>query len=75
MALMKFRAFNKMIKEIKARKEYESKASTYKKIYLEKLSSYGVKDASELSDEQLSEFLEGMKSYRNGGNINPQRSL
>ena len=70
MALMKFRAFNKMIKEIKAQKEYESKASKYKKIYLEKLSSYGVKDASELTEEQLSEFLDGMKSYKNGGNTN-----
>ena len=70
MALMKFRAFNKMVKEIKAQKEYESKASKYKKTYLEKLNSYGVKDASELTDEQLSEFLEGMKSYKNGRNTN-----
>ena len=67
---MKFRAFSKMVKEIKAQKESQTKAEKYKKIYLERLKSYGVSDASELNDEQLSEFLEGMKSYRNGGNIN-----
>jgi hypothetical protein len=68
MALLKYRAFNKMIKEIKAQKESQKKAEGYKKVYLEKLNSYGVTDASQLSDEQLSEFLEGMKTYRNGGN-------
>jgi hypothetical protein len=64
MALLKFRAFNKMVKEIKSQKESEKKAEEYKKVYLERLTSYGVKDASELTDEQLSEFLDGMKSYR-----------
>jgi hypothetical protein len=64
MALMKYRAFNKMLKEIKTQKDSEKKAEDYKKVYLERLSAYGVKDASELDDVQLSEFLEGMKSYR-----------
>lgn len=64
MALLKFRAFTKMLKEVKAQKQSESKANEYKKAYLEKLSQYGVKDASELDDEKLSEFLESMKAYR-----------
>jgi len=65
MALLKFRAFTKMLKEVKTQKASESKATEYKKAYLEKLSGYGVKDASELDDEKLSEFLESMKAYRN----------
>ena len=68
MALMKFKAFNKMLKEIKAEKSNQKKAEEYKKVYLEKLNSYGVKDASQLDDMQLAEFLESMKNYRNGGN-------
>jgi len=64
MALLKYRAFNKMLKEIKSEKESQSKAEEYKNVYLERLNSYGAKDASELTDEQLSEFLEGMKTYR-----------
>jgi hypothetical protein len=64
MALLKFRAFNKMVKEVKLQKESEKKAEEYKKVYLERLNAYGVKDASELNDEQLTEFLDGMKSYR-----------
>lgn len=64
MALLKFRAFNRMLKEVKSQKALEKKAEEYKKVYLERLSAYGVKDASELDDNQLSEFLDGMKSYR-----------
>ena len=64
MGLMKYRAFNKMIKEIKSQKESEKKALEYKKVCMERLGAYGVSDVSELNDEQLSEFLEGMKSYR-----------
>lgn len=68
MPLLKFRAFNKIQKEVKEQKARETKASVYKKAYLENLSKYGVSDASELSDEQLTEFLETMKSYRTSKN-------
>jgi adenylate kinase family enzyme len=64
MGLLKFRAFNKMLKEIKSEKDFQKRAEEYKKVYLERLTAYGAKDASELNDEQLDEFLEGMKSYR-----------
>lgn len=64
MALLKYKAFSKMLKELKIQKEADDKASEYKKIYLEKLKAYGVTDAAHLNDEQLSEFLEGMKTYR-----------
>jgi hypothetical protein len=53
-----------MVKEVKLQKESEKKAEEYKKVYLERLTAYGAKDASELNDEQLTEFLDGMKSYR-----------
>jgi hypothetical protein len=69
MGLLKFRAFNKMIKEIRVQKKSQKLAEEYKKIYLEKLNAYGVTDASQLNDEQLSEFLEGMKTYRQKNNI------
>jgi hypothetical protein len=65
MALLKFKAFSKSLKEEKIQKELDKKASDYKKIYLEKLQTYGVTDASHLNDDQLEEFLESMKSYRN----------
>tara|TARA_B110000503_G_scaffold4852_1_gene6474 strand:+ start:4456 stop:4671 length:216 start_codon:yes stop_codon:yes gene_type:complete len=65
MALLKFKAFNKMLSEIKADKLREKAAKEYKKVYMEKLSSYGVSDASELNDDQLSEFLENLKTYKN----------
>jgi hypothetical protein len=68
MGLLKFRAFNTMLKEIKNQKQSQKKADVYRKAYTEKLTEYGVKDASELDDTQLAEFLEYMKSYRNGGN-------
>jgi hypothetical protein len=68
MGLLKFKAFNTMLKEIKLEKESQKKATVYKKAYLEKLTAYGVKDASELDDIRLAEFLEYMKTYRNGGN-------
>ena len=64
MGLLKYRAFNKMLKEVKTQKESEKKALEYKKVYMERLGAYGVSDASELNDEQLAEFLDGMKSYR-----------
>lgn len=64
MALLKYRAFNKMLKEVKAERELQTKAEAYKKVYTERLAAYGVSDASQLDEEQLSEFLEGMKSYR-----------
>jgi hypothetical protein len=64
MALLKYRAFNKMLKEVKTQKELEKLAESFKKVYNERLSAYGVTDASQLDEEQLAEFLEGMKSYR-----------
>lgn len=64
MALLKFKAFSKSIKEEKIQKDLDKKASDYKKIYLEKLQTYGVTDASHLNDDQLEEFLEDMKTYR-----------
>lgn len=69
MALLKFRAFSKMISEVKAEKAKQKAANEYKKAYMLKLSEYGVSDASELNDEQLSEFLDKMKSYRQKNNI------
>ena len=69
MALLKYRAFNNMLKEIKADKAKQKAANEYKKAYLEKLQTYGVNDASELDEEKLTEFLEGMKSYRQKNNI------
>lgn len=65
MALLKFKAFNKMLSEVKAQKIKENASKEYKKIYTEKLTAYGVSDASELTEEQLSEFLENLKNYRN----------
>ena len=64
MALLKFKAFSKSLKEEKIQKELENKASEYKKVYLEKLQAYGVTDAAHLDDMQLEEFLEDMKTYR-----------
>lgn len=64
MALLKFKAFSKSLKEEKIQKELDKKASEYKKVYLEKLQAYGVKDAAHLDDIQLVEFLEDMKTYR-----------
>jgi hypothetical protein len=53
-----------MLKEVKLEKERQDKSESYRRIYLEKLSKYGVTDASQLNDEQLHEFLEGMKTYK-----------
>lgn len=64
MPLLKFKAFSKMLKEVKTDRDLSSKAEAYKKVYLERLNTYGVTDASHLDDEQLTEFLEGMKTYR-----------
>ena len=62
---MKFRAFNKVRREIKEQRLRESSAEAFKKAFLENLSKYGAKDASELTEEQLTEFLESMKNYKN----------
>jgi hypothetical protein len=64
MSLMKFRAFNKIRKEVKEQKIREASANGFKKAFLENLSKYGATDASELDDMQLAEFLEAMKSYK-----------
>lgn len=69
MALLKFKQFSKMLGEVKAQKAKQKAANEYKKAYLEKLQTYGVSDASELDEEKLTEFLEGMKSYRQKNNI------
>jgi hypothetical protein len=65
MSMMKFRAFNKIRKEVKEQKLREASAEAFKKAFLENLSKYGAKDASELNAEQLTEFLETMKQYKN----------
>ena len=70
MSLMKFRAFNKIRKEVKEQKFREANATKFKKAFLENLSKYGAKDASELDEEQLAEFLETMKNYKNNLNNN-----
>ena len=65
MAMLKFKSFNKMRNEIKEQKLKEVHANKFKSKFLENLSKYGAKDPSELDDEQLTEFLETMKNYRN----------
>lgn len=69
MALLKYRAFDKLRKEVKEQKVKEAAASKYKSFYLETLGKYGVSDASELDDQQLSEFLDTVKTYRQNNNI------
>jgi hypothetical protein len=64
MSLLKYRAFDKLRKEVKEQKLKETEANRYKKFYLETLQNYGVTDASELDDTQLSEFLDIVKNYR-----------
>jgi hypothetical protein len=71
MALLKFRAFDKMRREVKEQKVKETEANKYKKFYLETLQHYSVSDASELDDERLAEFLDIIKNYRKN-NINEQ---
>jgi hypothetical protein len=75
MALLKFKAFSKSLKEEKIQKDLEKKASEYKKVYLEKLQTYGVSDAAHLTDEQLQEFLEDMKTYRQKPKTEPSEIL
>ena len=72
MALLKFRNFNKIRSEAKEQKLREAAAEKFKKVFLENLSKYNAKDPSELNDEQLAEFLETMKNYKNSqnGNLN-----
>ena len=69
MALLKFKQFSKMLGEVKSQKAKAKAANEYKKAYMEKLQSYGVSDASELDEDKLTEFLEGMKTYRQKNNI------
>jgi hypothetical protein len=75
MALLKFKAFSKSLKEEKIQKDLDKKATEYKKVYLEKLQSYGVSDAAHLNDEQLQEFLEDMKTYRQKPKSEPSEIL
>ena len=58
-----------MLGEVKSQKAKAKAANEYKKAYNEKLLTYGVSDASELDEDKLTEFLEGMKSYRQKNNI------
>jgi hypothetical protein len=69
MALLKYKQFSKMLGEIKSQKTKQKAANEYKKAYMEKLQTYGVSDASELDEDNLTEFLDGMKSYRQKNNI------
>jgi hypothetical protein len=72
MALLKFKNFNKIRTEVKEQKLREASAEKFKKAFLENLQRFGAKDPSELNDDQLSEFLEIMKTYKNSqnGNLN-----
>lgn len=68
MALLKFKNFNKIRTEVKEQKLREASAEKFKRAFLENLQKYGAKDPSELNDEQLAEFLETMKNYKNSQN-------
>jgi hypothetical protein len=68
MALLKYRTFAKLRNEAKEQKLRETAAQNFKKVFNENLSKYGAKDPSELDEEQLTEFLETMKSYKNAQN-------
>lgn len=68
MALLKFRSFSKIRSDAKQQKLREAEAGKFKKVFLENLQKYGATDPSELNDEQLTEFLETMKTYRNSQN-------
>jgi hypothetical protein len=65
MAILKFKDFKKVRNEAKEIKLKETAAKKFKQAYYEKLAGYGVNDASLLSDEQLTEFLDQLKTYRN----------
>ncbi len=65
MALLKFKDFDKHRREIKEQKLRERNSSVFKKAFLENLTKYGVSDASELDEDQLAEFMETMKKYKN----------
>ena len=64
MSLLKFRAFDKMRREVKEQKLKETEANRYKKFYTETLQKYGAIDASELDEENLTQFLDSLKTYR-----------
>jgi hypothetical protein len=64
MSLLKFRAFDKMRREVKEQKLKETEANRYKTFYTETLQKYGVIDASELDEENLTLFLDSLKTYR-----------
>lgn len=64
MALLKYKTFSKLRTEAKEQKLRENASKQFKKIFNENLSKYGAKDPSELDEEQLTEFLEIMKSYK-----------
>lgn len=64
MALLKFKDFDRNRREVKEQKLRERQANQFKKAFLENLERYGVKDASELDEDQLAEFMETMKKYK-----------
>ena len=64
MSLLKFKAYNKIRKEVKEQKLRESRAKAFNKAFTENLSKYGATDASDLDEDQLAEFLETMKQYK-----------
>jgi hypothetical protein len=65
MAILKFKQFRNVRNETKALKLKEKASKAFKEAYYAKLENYGAKDASELNDEQLTQFLEELKTYRN----------
>ena len=65
MAILKFKQFRNVRNETKATKLKEKASKAFKEAYYSKLESLGAKDASELNDEQLTQFLDELKTYRN----------
>jgi hypothetical protein len=65
MAILKFKQFRNVRNETKATKLKEKAEKAFKEAYYAKLESFGAKDASELNDDQLTQFLDELKTYRN----------
>jgi hypothetical protein len=65
MALLKFKQFRNVRNEAIAIKLKEKASKAFKEAYYAKLEGFGAKDASELTEEQLAQFLDELKTYRN----------
>jgi|LakMenEpi03Aug12_release.lakeMendotaPanAssembly.Ray.scaffolds.fasta_scaffold3312543_2 hypothetical protein len=74
MGLLRFKDFNKMRVEVKEQKLKERESNKFKKAFLETLSKYGATDPSQLDEDQLSEFLEAMKTYKKNNIIDNEKN-